>query len=431
MLEVDSEPVETCSPQELRDMARADRRPATERCALRTRASKGGARVDEIPSVVCSHPLSFSSSQRACRAAAVHQAHGRLPPTLREQADEAEPMKITTKIPGMTLYPGTGRHWWQSITSEQLVTVTRRCEELGFDSIGIPYHLAMNSDYVEEMGPRWVHSLTAAGFVLGATSRIKVVPLVVVPYHNPIELAKALSTLDYVSGGRLIPQLLVGYNKWEFELLSAPFDARGEVMDEYVEAMRELWTSGRASYHGKHVSFDDVYFDPKPLQSPLPLWFGGRTKAALRRIARLGDGWISYATPRSQFAEMARYIREQPAFLERPRPLELWLELFEGRRDPDSHAVIEQAKIVREKEAIVGQLREIASVGATMTSLDDIVGIGKFQNGEADAPPPARDFNDHLERLQWVAEEILPVAREIIPAEPGALTDSLGAEVPA
>jgi probable F420-dependent oxidoreductase len=336
-------------------------------------------------------------------------------------------MKITTKVPGMTLYPGTGSHWWASITPEELVTVARRCEELGFDYITISDHIVMARESVAEMGPRWVHSLTAAGFILGATRAIKVVPLVVAPYRNPIELAKALSTLDYLSGGRVIPLLLVGYQRWEFELMRTPFEARGRVMDEWVEAMQELWTSDRPCYHGEFVSFDQIVFDPKPVQRPLPLWFGGRTKAALRRIARFGDGWVSYATPRAQLAAMVQYVREQPAFKERQRPLEVWVELFEGRRDPNTHVVIEQAKIVRDKDVVIEQLLEVAAAGATMTTFDDLIGIGKFQNDQPGAPAPARDVAEHLERMQWVAEELLPAARRI---ESAASSMRAAAEAP-
>jgi probable F420-dependent oxidoreductase len=322
-------------------------------------------------------------------------------------------MKVTTHVPGMSLYPGTGKHWWESISSEQIVEAARRCERLGFDYITISDHIVMNHESTPEMGARWVDSLAAAGFILGATSTIKVAPLVVAPYRNPIALAKALSTLDFVSGGRVIPLLLVGYKPWEFELMRSPFESRGQVMDEWVEAMQELWTNADPSYHGRHVDFDDVVFDPKPVQQPLPLWFGGRTKSALKRIARFGDAWVSYATPRAQFREMVDFIREQPEFVARPRRLETWIELFEGRRDPDTHAVIEQAKIVRDKEVVLEQLRKIAAVGATMTSLDDILGQGKFQNDQPDAPAPTRSFSDYLERLQWVAEEILPDAAAI------------------
>jgi alkanesulfonate monooxygenase SsuD/methylene tetrahydromethanopterin reductase-like flavin-dependent oxidoreductase (luciferase family) len=243
------------------------------------------------------------------------------------------------------------------------------------------------------------------------------VPLVVAPYRNPVELAKAIATLDYMSGGRVIPLLLVGYKRWEFELMGAAYEARGQVMDEWVAAMHELWTSDCPVYRGTHISFHDVVFDPKPVQRPLPLWFGGRTKTALARIARVGDGWFSYATPRARFRELVAFIRQQPDFVAHPRPLDTWLELFEGRRDPDTHTVIEQARIVREKDAIIEQLHEVAAVGATMTSLDDVIGIGKFQNDQPGAPPPTRDIVEFLERLHWVAEEILPAAREISPTQ--------------
>jgi probable F420-dependent oxidoreductase len=325
-------------------------------------------------------------------------------------------VKLTAKLPGLSLYPGTGRHWWEQITSEQMVAMARRCEALGFDYVTISDHLAMNRESAREMGPRWVHSLAAAGVVLGATSRIRVVPLVVVPYHQPVELAKALSTLDFLSGGRVNPLLLVGYKRWEFELVRAPFEQRGSVMDEYVAAMQELWTAAEPVYRGKFVSFDDVVFEPKPVQRPMPLWFGGRTRAALRRIARLGDGWMSYATPRAAFAEAVAYIRDQPAFSARPRPLELWLELFEGRRDPDTHTVIEQPKIRLDRDAILAELHAIAAVGATMTSLDDVAGIGKFQNDQPGAPPATRSIEEYLERLEWLAAEIIPAAHAIDPA---------------
>jgi probable F420-dependent oxidoreductase len=322
-------------------------------------------------------------------------------------------VKVTVKIPGMTLYPGTGSHWWRSITSAQMVALSRRCDELGFDFITVSDHVVVDRASAPEMGSRWVHSLAGAGFLLGATSTIKVVPLVVAPYRNPVELAKAISSLDFLSGGRVTPCLLTGYKRSEFELLRAPYESRGEALEECVEAMRELWSSDRPQYHGELVEFDDIVFDPKPIQQPLPVWFGGRSRAALRRIARHGDGWISYATRRSEVPELLEFVRSQPAYARRPRPLDVWLELFEGRRDPETHAVIEQARVLFEPDAIVEQAREVAAAGATMTSLDDVLGIGKFQNDQPGAPPPTRDINEYLVRLEWIGEEILPAVHEI------------------
>ncbi len=97
----------------------------------------------------------------------------------------------------MSLYPGGTTHWWQDITTAELQAIARRADELGYSHLTIPEHIVMNNDLVGTMASRWVHSLSAAGFLLGATTRIKVVCLLVVPLHNPLELAKALSTLDY------------------------------------------------------------------------------------------------------------------------------------------------------------------------------------------------------------------------------------------
>jgi hypothetical protein len=249
--------------------------------------------------------------------------------------------------------------------------------------------------------------------VLGTTTRIRVVCLVVVPYHNAIELAKALATLDYVSGGRLVVLALVGYKPWEFELLGVPFAERGAILDEYLDAMAELWYSERPQFHGRHVEFADVVFDPRPVQRPLPLWMGGRTRAALRRLARIGDAWISYNTPRADIPGMLEYLRAQPEFQARPRRIDVSLPLFEGRRDPMSHAIIEQPRVVLERDAILEQVETIAGLGATLTDADTVLGTGVFQNDRDDAPPPTKSFDDYLERLHWFAEEILDRARPI------------------
>jgi len=322
-------------------------------------------------------------------------------------------VKFSLKVPGLDLFPGRGQHWWRDIRPEEIVSIVRRVEELGYDHVNVTTHMAMDSDSAVEMGPRWTHSLSAAGFVLGATTRLRVVCLVVVPYQQPIELAKALATLDFLSGGRLTVLALVGYKPWEFELLGVPFAERGAITDEYVDAMRALWTQERPSFHGQRVQFDDVVFEPRPVQDPLPLWFGGRTKAAMRRIARVGDGWIPYATPRSRFREMVEHCYAQPEFQARPRRLELGLELFAGELDPDTHALIEQPRIVAEKDWVLEQVAAISALGATVTSVDEVIGAGRFQNGQPGALPPIRGFSDHLERLQWFAEEIMPDARRV------------------
>jgi probable F420-dependent oxidoreductase len=335
--------------------------------------------------------------------------------------DREEIVRFTAHIPGLTLYPGTGTHWWEHITPPEFREIARETDRLGYDYVSVSEHLIMDRESAPELGPRWSNSMAAAGVLLGVMERATVVPLLVVPYHHPVELAKSLATLDFLSGGRVIPQCMVGYNQREFAIMNVDYAKRGAIMDEWMDAMIELWGSDAPVFRGAHVQFDDIVFEPRPRKQPMTLWFGGRTKTAMRRIARLGDGWAAQSTvPRTRLREMVNLIREQPEFQARPRPLELTFELFEGNRDPITHTLIEQAKISLEKEVILEQMQIIADLGATVCSVDDLLGSGKYQNDRPDAPPPTRSASEHLERVHWFAEEIMPEGRRIT-GSPGSV----------
>lgn len=323
-------------------------------------------------------------------------------------------MKFSAHVPGLTLYPGSARHWWERITPEEFRSLAAEIDRLGFDYIFVSEHLIMDRASAPELGPRWSHSLAAAGVLAGVTRRATIVPLLVVPYHHPVALAKALSTLDFLSGGRVIPLCLVGYNRAEFEIMNVPYADRGPIMDEWLDAMIELWCSDTPRFQGDRVQFSDIVFEPRPAQQPMTLWFGGRTKAAMRRIGRYGDGWVAQSTvPRSRLPEMVQLIRDQSGFRERPRPLELAFELFEGNRDPITHEVIDQARVSLDRDVILEEMQEIADLGATVCTVDDVLGTGKYQNSRSDAPPGTRSAQEHIERLHWFAEEIMPQARGI------------------
>lgn len=322
-------------------------------------------------------------------------------------------MKFTIKIPGLSLYPGTAKHWWENASGDDIRTVARRAEQLGFEYFSVSEHIVLNREWSTEMGPRWAHSLSAAGVLLGATERVKVVCLLVLPYHHPLELAKAVATLDYLSGGRIIVQALVGYNDWEFDALGVPFDSRGAMTDEYLDVMRELWTQDAPRYHGKFVTVEpDYVMEPRP-RGHVPIWLGGRTRATIRRLARIGDGWIPYVTPRAEFPQMLEYLYGLPDYLANPRPLELGLPMFEGEREPYSHKVVRQANVVLDRDVILQQIAEISALGATITDADEVLGTGKFQNDLPGAAPPTRSLADYLERLEWFAEEIMPSAKDM------------------
>ena len=139
-----------------------------------------------------------------------------------------------------------------------------------------------------------MEQLTLLAFLAGQTSRIRLVTsVIIVPHRNPLVAAKALATLDVLSGGRLVVGVGVGWMREEFEALNLPpFEERGAVTDEYIRAFKELWTSDDPHFEGKYVSFDDISFLPKPVQRPHPpIWVGGESRPALRRTAELADGW--------------------------------------------------------------------------------------------------------------------------------------------
>jgi probable F420-dependent oxidoreductase len=131
-------------------------------------------------------------------------------------------------------------------------------------------------------------------FVAGVTSRLRIVSSVmIVPYRNPVVTAKMLATIDVLSRGRLTVGVGVGWLREEFEAVgAASFERRGAVTDEYVRIFKTLWTKSPASYAGEFYQFDSLRCLPQPLQKPHPpIWIGGHSAVALRRVARVGDGW--------------------------------------------------------------------------------------------------------------------------------------------
>lgn len=324
-------------------------------------------------------------------------------------------MQFTIGMIGQSLYPGSQKLWWEEITSEEIVRMLQRADELSFDMVRVGEHVVMHEDWVEVMGPRWVDCVSTLAFVAGATKQIKVASaIIVLPYHNPIALAKALATIDYLSDGRLIFTAALGYMEWEYELLKVPFADRGAIMDEYLDAIIELWTSDRPRFDGAHVQFDGIVFDPKPKQHPHPpIWLGGHSKASARRTARVGEGWMPWGITRPQLPEMLEYIKSQPGFVERPRKLDVFMTLFEGEIDPSTHAVVAPPKVVLDRDAILEQVQVLADLGVTTTDADPILGWGEYGHEGGESLPPIRSTEEYLERLQWFAEEILPEGRQI------------------
>jgi probable F420-dependent oxidoreductase len=130
-------------------------------------------------------------------------------------------------------------------------------------------------------------------FVAAATSRIKLATgIMILPQHNPVIAAKQIATLDHLAGGRIVLGIGVGWLKEEFAALGVPFAERGARTDEYIAAMRELWSAERPTFRGRFVAFEGAYCRPQPANKSVPIIVGGHSEAAALRAGRLGDGFF-------------------------------------------------------------------------------------------------------------------------------------------
>jgi len=157
--------------------------------------------------------------------------------------------------------------------------------------------------------PDPLHWLT---FAAAHTSRVLLgTAMLILPEHHPVHLAKRLSTLDVLSGGRLLAGIGVGWLREEYEALGVPYEHRGARADEYLAALRALWTGSPASFAGEYVRFDRVHCEPKPVRpGGVPIVVGGHSAAAVRRAARYGDGFYPLGVDVAGMADLLRRLAE-------------------------------------------------------------------------------------------------------------------------
>ena len=144
-------------------------------------------------------------------------------------------------------------------------------------------------------------------YIAAVTQRIKLATgILILPQHNPVITAKQVATLDHMSGGRVLLGIGVGWLREEFDAIGAPFDDRCARTDEYVQAMRELWTAERPTFKGKFVNFEGAYCRPQPAQGSIPIIVGGHTKLAAKRAGRIGDGFFPARGASAALIDVAR-----------------------------------------------------------------------------------------------------------------------------
>jgi probable F420-dependent oxidoreductase len=197
--------------------------------------------------------------------------------------------------------------FWQALSftdPTHLVALARKAEEVGFEGVLLADHLfypgRLNSKYPysAEGAPPFDASTPfpepwcAISALAAVTSRLRFsVGIYILPLHDPLEVAKACATAAVLSGGRVSLGAGVGWMREEFDVQGIDFHTRGSRCDEAIEVLRKLWTGRVVDHQGKHFAFPPLSLAPAP-PAPIPIWVGGASPRALRRAARLGDGWI-------------------------------------------------------------------------------------------------------------------------------------------
>jgi probable F420-dependent oxidoreductase len=291
-------------------------------------------------------------------------------------------------------------------TRENLILVAREAEARGFESVFVSDHVALpfepKSPYPSSrtgtfpLQPTddFLEPLTALAVVAAVTERVRLgTTVLVLPYRHPVLAAKAIATLDHLSGGRVIVGAGVGWLRDEVELFGVAFERRGAWSDEALGVMKRCWADERSKYHGEFFQFDDVGCFPKPAQKPYPpLWIGGRTAAAYRRVARFGDGFhAAWSAP----DVMGQHIRE--VFKECESIGRLGTDLtfsvragYDIREDAAPHP---KASLLGSPQLIVGQIQRYAGVGVSHLVLE----------------APTRDLDEHLALMRRFADDIRPL----------------------
>jgi len=336
------------------------------------------------------------------------------------------PVRVFVRVP----------HAWCHAGPAAIDEVAAAAEELGFDGVSVQDHL-LSDPAVTPCGSRHgqddrtvFEAMGVLHYLAGRTHRLRLLSGVfVVPYRNTILLAKEGATLDVLSGGRFIFGVGVGavlgkeadgaqrlsaharIAQREFAAMGVRGD-RGALIDEMLDAIVALWEQDAPSFHGRHVAFGSLDLYPKPVQQPHPpIWIGGRSDAALRRVARIGDGWFpSQASPDLIAAGRAR-ILELAAEGGRPAPLDQGVNLFAaiadttdiargvvadalGRRFRDTDALWE-ATLAGTPGAVVEQMATYASAGVNAFDLKLL--------------PLA--VPETLRQLERIATDVLPAVR--------------------
>jgi probable F420-dependent oxidoreductase len=242
-------------------------------------------------------------------------------------------------------------------------------------------------------------------YLAAVTTRLRLLSsIMVLPYRPPVLAAKQLASIDVLSGGRLTIGCGVGWIAEEFDALDAPpFEARGKVANEFIAAFKELWTGDSPSFAGDYVNFSNIAFEPKPIQKPHPpIWVGGESMPAMRRAARLGNGWYPVADnpkfPRNTALRYADGVKTVRDFA------------VDAGRDPDEIEFGLVCELYDESESRVWEDgARIPFTGGAREIADDVTRYRDAGLGTLVIDFLALNLESTIERMEFFAGEVMPL----------------------
>jgi probable F420-dependent oxidoreductase len=243
-------------------------------------------------------------------------------------------------------------------------------EAAGWSGIALTEHPAPGTRWLESGGHQSLDPFVALAAAAGATTELALVTnLSVVPYRNPLLLAKSAATLNRMSEGRFYLGAGAGYLKSEYFALGVDFEERNALFEEALEVLRLHWSGEPFTYEGRHFSARDIRALPAPRNHSVPIWMGGNSDAALRRAARYAAGWMPMTAP----ASVAKTARTPPVTSTEQLQERLdMLERFAGERFGELELILgysgpSLARFEKDAERITERLGEIEELGVDWT----------------------------------------------------------------
>ena len=278
-------------------------------------------------------------------------------------------------------------------------------ESFGFHLLMTSDHIAITPDVSTRYPAPFFEPISLLGWLAGVTTTIELgTTVLIVPYRNPVEIARACANIDQLSGGRFIFGVGIGWAEEEFQALRVPYRSRGAITDEYLEAVKLLWTNDVASYEGKFTSFKDVDTAPRPVQSPHPpIWVGGPSDAALRRTVRFGDAWHPVRIAMPWFRDTG-IPRLKEIADEKGRPMPNLCPRIKVRLTDSP--VLDADRLVGEGslDQIHRDLAELAAMGCAYVVLDTY----------ADIPEETRHNETAWRTYSVIAEKVLDLENQTV-----------------